>query len=192
MTTTASILESATRLFNQSGTARVSTNHIAKEAGISPGNLYYHYKDKFDIIRAIYEQMINAWDKAYEQIDEKNLPEAALSAFIETNFELLWMYRFFYRENVALINADPILFNRHTEITRERLKKQRSLLQAVQNRRGNLPGNFLDLDETLTVTWVVANHYLIHLESLGQTVEKKDFKAGAALVIKVLQSYLQA
>ena len=40
------ILETACRLFNEYGTAAISTKRIAKEMGISPGNLYYHFKNK--------------------------------------------------------------------------------------------------------------------------------------------------
>jgi AcrR family transcriptional regulator len=47
----------AIQLFNEQGTTVVSTNHIASAIGISPCNLYYHFRNKEDIIRAIFEQM---------------------------------------------------------------------------------------------------------------------------------------
>jgi len=67
------ILQAAMELFNQVGTARTTTNHIAKHAGISPGNLYYHFSDKEHIIRAIYEQMILDWDKEYDRLENSSL-----------------------------------------------------------------------------------------------------------------------
>src|SRR5215210_4307966 len=49
------VLGAALRLFNEKGTAAVSTNHIAEAAGISPGNLYYHYRNKEEIIAGLWE-----------------------------------------------------------------------------------------------------------------------------------------
>src|SRR4029079_14052764 len=49
------ILRVALRLFNERGTAEVSTNHIAAELGISVGNLYWHFKDKKEIVIALVE-----------------------------------------------------------------------------------------------------------------------------------------
>ena len=45
------ILETALELFNATNTQSATTNHIAKAAGISPGNLHYHYKNREEIVR---------------------------------------------------------------------------------------------------------------------------------------------
>ena len=52
------VIETAIIMFNQEGTSSISTNHLAKELGISTGNLYYHFKNKEEIIRAILEKIV--------------------------------------------------------------------------------------------------------------------------------------
>ena len=50
------IIHSATELFNDQGERNITTNHIAAHLGISPGNLYYHFRNKEDIIHSIFDQ----------------------------------------------------------------------------------------------------------------------------------------
>lgn len=54
------ILQTATKLFNEKGCMNTSTRHIADDLGISVGNLYYYYKNKEDIIIAIYENYMES------------------------------------------------------------------------------------------------------------------------------------
>ena len=56
------ILTAALKLFNEQGSHKVTTNHIAKAIGISPGNLYYHFKNKEHIIRELLERLIRGFD----------------------------------------------------------------------------------------------------------------------------------
>lgn len=190
MDTKDNILQTATNLFNQYGTARISTNAIAEKAGISSGNLYYHYKDKSHIIREIYEQMINSWDKPYGRAENRSISIETLMRFIEENFELLWEYRFFYRETVALLNADPVLMERHIEVIKQRFERQRAiLLQAEIEGIFHFAESDVKLDEILTIVWIVANNYLVHLESLGHSVEYRDFENGSELILKILHPY---
>ena len=64
------ILQKAIELFNKSGTASVSMNALAEVLGISAGNLQYHYRNKDQIIRAIYEIMFSEWQLIYKGMDE--------------------------------------------------------------------------------------------------------------------------
>lgn len=48
------MLDAASELFNERGTAAVSTDHVAARASASQGNLYYWFGDKGEIVRELY------------------------------------------------------------------------------------------------------------------------------------------
>ena len=60
------IITTAIKLFTLHGTQAISTNHIAKEMGISPGNLYYHFRNKNDIIRSISDNFSNELGSVFQ------------------------------------------------------------------------------------------------------------------------------
>src|ERR1043165_5207757 len=100
------IEQAAIDLFNERGTAAVSTNHIAEAAGISPGNLYYHFRNKEEIIRTILDRMMVLWTEVFALPDDRPPTLADLRHMLEGNFTVLWDYRFFYREMITLMHRD--------------------------------------------------------------------------------------
>ena len=59
------ILEAALKCFNQEGLESTSTRQIAAEAGISQGNLCYHFPDKAGLVEALYQQLWQAFDNEW-------------------------------------------------------------------------------------------------------------------------------
>lgn len=102
------ILVGALALFNKDGATDVTTNDIAKELKMSPGNLYFHYKNKEQIIREIFKKLSAETVRVWKPMAKKN-QQLQLQDFIENNLHLYWRYRFFHRETYTLRKKDPEL-----------------------------------------------------------------------------------
>ena len=68
------IFDAATELFSKSGYYGVSVDAIAKKAGISKGNLYWHFKSKQEIFLQLFEYLALPLFTPLMQLFEENLP----------------------------------------------------------------------------------------------------------------------
>ena len=92
------ILETALAMFNQFGEPTVATTSIAFEMGISPGNLYYHYHSKEQIVADLFAEFRREIETTLTA-PEKRLPNAEdCWLFLHLVFEAIWKYRFIYRD----------------------------------------------------------------------------------------------
>ncbi len=103
------ILDTALALFNERGTANVTTNHIAEALNMSPGNLYYHFRNKAEIVRELFARIMQAWAENYALPAGKPPTFKTMDAMAAGNFEIQWRYRFFFRDLTLLLGADPEL-----------------------------------------------------------------------------------
>lgn len=188
--TRASILQKAIELFNEDGTAAISMNALAGALGISAGNLQYHYRNKGEVIRAILEEMFNEFEVIYIPGEEPfNLD--ALRRAMRFNFDLVWKYRFFYREHAALLRADKILAGRFREIQETRLAEQETILKQLA-----VPGrveNILHSDEfhnVLLMGWVLVHTWLPYVESIGQTINEAALEQAVEVMIQFYKPYI--
>lgn len=103
------ILDAARHLFTQHGIEPVTTNQIAAEAGISPGNLYYWFRSKAEIVRALFDDWAERMRIPTEQVTE---PVDALRALWNRATQTQQpdpAYAFFLRDLLPLLHTDPVL-----------------------------------------------------------------------------------
>jgi AcrR family transcriptional regulator len=189
--TRARILEAARRLFNERGTAAVSTNHVAAQAGLSPGNLYYHFSDKQEIIRALHDRYAAAHEGLWNPDPGERASLRRLRANLARAMELAWEYRFLERELLALLRADPKLLAAYRQAYRRRLGQWLDFGEQLVT-RGALrpprpPATIADL---AVAVWLIGGNWLSFLELTGDPQDPAQVAKGADLVLAVLDPYL--
>ena len=153
------ILELSLRLFNDFGEPNVNTTLISDEMNISPGNLYYHFKNKDDIINCIFQQFEREIDKllAVPQDRQANVEDAWL--FLHVLFELVWKYRFFYRDLNNLLANNRTLEVKFKQLLAQKVKVASALCEGLQ-KAGELQASPREIESLATNMVVVATYWL--------------------------------
>ena len=92
------ILETGLALFNRFGAPQVTTADIADEMEISPGNLYYHFSNKDEIVFELYTRHEAGVLPLYANRGGRSLDVDDLWLWLHLLFESMWEYRFLYRD----------------------------------------------------------------------------------------------
>lgn len=123
------ILHKSLELFNDIGEPNVTTLLISDELEISPGNLYYHFKSKSDILDEIF-----TWYEA-EMLKLLDVPNEPMDIedqwfFLHLVFESIARYQFLYKDVVNVLER-----HEHIKIRFRRIisKKKQACLQVLQN-----------------------------------------------------------
>ena len=91
------ILATTLELFNRFGEPNVSTTLISAELRISPGNLYYHFPSKDELVNTLFDQYEGRLYELLAASDDVVDVEDAWF-FLHSLFELIWAFRFLYRD----------------------------------------------------------------------------------------------
>lgn len=181
------ILTAAAALFTAHGVRAVSTNRIAAEAGISPGNLYYWYADREAIVRALYDRFLAEHDELWGSLEPTPEGLGRLFEGLAGSARVSARYRWLVRDLVGLVHADPELEATYRRVRRARLEAFRAL--AMGWRAAGLLRNEDDerLEDLVAALWVVAEAWWPFAELDDPD---PDPEVGARLARAVLEPYL--
>ncbi len=189
------ILETTLALFNRFGEPNVSTTLISAELGISPGNLYYHYPAKHELINSLfdrYERSLSQLLRAADGVD--NVEDAWL--FFHMLFELIWDYRFLYRDLNDLLSKNRRLEMHFQFVLKNKGKAVQQVLDGLA-RSNAMRIDARDVEPVATAMVVVLTYWLSfeYVRDPRNALEPES--AGAALlrgafhVLSLLSPYLE-
>lgn len=189
------ILDLSLRLFNDFGEPNVNTTLISEEMNISPGNLYYHFKNKDDIINCIFQQFEREIDRllTVPQDRKPNVEDAWL--FLHVLFELIWKYRFFYRDLNNLLANNRTLELKFKQLLTQKVKVAKALADGLKA-AGDLAADDREIEALATNMVVVATYWLSYSYVLDPRRFNEPDVIGAALqrgcyqVLSLMAPYL--
>ncbi len=189
------ILEVTLELFNRFGEPNVSTTLISAELDISPGNLYYHYPAKDELINSLFDRYEKSLNELLQAADDVSNVEDAWF-FFHTLFELIWAYRFLYRDLNDLLSNNRRLETHFQFVLKNKSIAVNRLLEGLMQSNGiEIEGS--DRSAVATSMVVVLTYWLSYeyVRDPRRALEPESAAAalvrGAFHVLSLLLPYLE-
>ena len=186
------IADAALALFNADGTHAISTRHVAARLGISPGNLYYHFGNKEEIVLALYERIeVDLFGIVVPlQSPVSTFDEVLLT--LDRIFAHLWEYRFFYRDLTALLQDVAGLKERYRMLA-ERVQANARLLFKSLVELGWMDATDEQIELLAANSWIVLSHWFTYWQvvSRRKTIQSADIREGIRHLVALFSPLLR-
>lgn len=152
------ILQASLALFNDQGERAVTTNHIATALGMSPGNLYYHFRNKQEIIKELFTQY------QQETLELLELPSGrALDAndkihYFQVLSQQLWSYRFLHRDVHHLIDSNPEFKQLYPQLAGQVMVRGQKIYQGFVD-AGLMKMTSSEIEALIINLWIVLTNW---------------------------------
>lgn len=132
-------------------------NNLSKSGSPAPGNLYYHYKNKEEIITSLYIDLSKRFEelKTFENILNSSNPIKTLHNNFEILGEIFFEYRFLLRDSLVLIALYPSLKENFTKNQEKRIKQIEDVLNFF------LKEEILEFDKNINLKKRAKLHWFI-------------------------------
>jgi AcrR family transcriptional regulator len=191
MKTRDKIIQASIILFNKHGERNVTTNHIAAHLSISPGNLYYHFRNKEDIILSIYEEYAsNLLLDTIPKVSNEVKPLDAIILYMDAVFQMMMKFRFFYSNLPVLLDKNPSLREKYVEVQHSIAERVSQLLVSLKD-AGIVDFNDEDLTDIVSILRIINTFWLSFYQTQNMVNEINDsvFYQGVLKILVILKPY---
>jgi AcrR family transcriptional regulator len=186
------IVATAVDLFNEHGTAAVSTNRIAEICRVSKGNLHYHFRSKQEIVQQAFLQIVTVMNEEWNR-DPLHPTLRHMAEMFARHALLAYRYRFFFREMPHLLRSDPLLLQRYRENRcRRELTLEQFFIALDRCAALRLNGDRRLIGSLLHSTWIIADNWLNSIEFMGREVTEDSVIASYELILDIFRPYFRA
>lgn len=185
------ILEAACTLFNEQGVVSITTNHIAKDLKISPGNLYFHYSNKEEIIRELFKMMC-AEIYLIWALPKKGDTHLNPDQMVDFSFDVFWKYRFFHREMYHMRRQDPGLGDLWKLHLNKTMRLWKTHYRLWVNEGISKPiTDQSEIQFLAEVVLITASTFLQFYESRERPAHRNSLRRGQDHVMRIMGRYLR-
>ena len=171
------IIDASLKLFNEQGERNISTNHIANYLSISPGNLYYHFANKDEIIVQLFKRYSH---DLMTYLQQSKQPEtiAEVVAYFAGIYDILWQYRFLFSDVNGLLTRSRDLLGKHNEFTHKQFEPLAIKLISGLKKFDVINIDDIGIKNLTTNVWLVSKYWFDFDNSLyGHASSEKQIKA---------------
>ncbi|MGY4534076.1 AcrR family transcriptional regulator [Pseudomonas sp. TE3786] len=129
MKTRERIIQASLELFNLQGERNVTTNHIAAHLAISPGNLYYYFRNKQAIIAELFNQYEQQVDTFLRPPEGRAMTVDDKTYYLEALLAAMWHYRFLHRDLEHLLETDAGLAAQYQQFAQRSMGRAQAIYQ---------------------------------------------------------------
>jgi AcrR family transcriptional regulator len=186
------ILDAALVMFNADGSHAVSTRHIASRLGISPGNLYYHFGNKEDIVLCLYQRIESHLEAVLAPQQETPQSFDTVLRYLDAIFAHLWEFRFFYRDVNTLLREVPGLKERYRGLAERMRLRSRAIFDSMVA-AGWMDATPEQLDVLTTNAWILLTQWFTHRQVVDRrrTIQSSDIREGIRHLVALFTPLLR-
>lgn len=194
MNTYQRIIDESLHLFNQAGERNITTNHIAHHLGISPGNLYYHFRNKEEIIYQIFLQYKDHIRQNIAHPEDRPFSVSDIFTYLDQAFRTIWMFRFMFYDLSGLLDRNPQLHAEYHQFIREEIRGRLQAIFRECRQCGFVKIEEGDMDSMLNQIWLLIRFWFTFEQTAYPTTPPTEASSrrGIQQVLFVLKPYIQA